>query len=76
MSSSENNIEKKIVLVSLKIQEIGSSFQEIGKIWWISRSLPANAGDLTCMPKLQITLLTPIILITFKILKEYNIICN
>ena len=46
MPSSENNIEKKFVLVSLKIQEIGSPFQEI---WWISRSLLVNAGDLTSM---------------------------
>ena len=31
MPSSENNIEKNIVWVPLKIQEIGSPFQEIGR---------------------------------------------
>ena len=50
MLSSENNIEKNVGGFA---ENPGDWFSFPGdrEILWISRSLPANAGDLTCMKK-------------------------
>ena len=52
--TSENNIEKNCFGFT---ENPGDWFSFPGEqeIWWISRSLPANAGDLTCMHNSTVT---------------------